>query len=112
MLSKTGEIKHLMVDSNVNFNKDGSFRHTRCFIRNDLDRCIGEAITKIEKKNAAASAAARDRFIRRVFHEIRTPLHIMTGYLGLDSMSAEDIEELKKHTGTSQKPAERFYRMF
>jgi signal transduction histidine kinase len=102
MLSKTGEIKHLMVDSNVNFNKDGSFRHTRCFIRNDLDRRVSEAITTIEKRNVAASAAAKDRFIRRVFHEIRTPLHIMTGcFPSSDSngMAAEDLEELKKHTG-------------
>jgi PAS domain S-box-containing protein len=27
--AKNGDIKYLIVDSNVNFNEDGSFRHTR-----------------------------------------------------------------------------------
>lgn len=31
--TKSNEIKVLLVDSNVNWNPDGSFRHTRCFIR-------------------------------------------------------------------------------
>ena len=28
--AKNGDVKYLIVDSNVNFNEDGSFRHTRC----------------------------------------------------------------------------------
>lgn len=27
--AKNGDVKYLIVDSNVNFNEDGSFRHTR-----------------------------------------------------------------------------------
>ena len=38
--TKSGDVKYLTVDSNVNFNEDGTFRHTRCFIRNDVERQV------------------------------------------------------------------------
>lgn len=31
--TKSNKVKVLLIDSNVNWNPDGSFRHTRCFIR-------------------------------------------------------------------------------
>ena len=38
-----GRIVHLLIDSNVAYNKDGSFGHTRCFIRDDTARKIRDA---------------------------------------------------------------------
>ena len=41
--TKEGKIVHLLIDSNVAYNKDGSFGHTRCFIRDDTARKIRDA---------------------------------------------------------------------
>jgi two-component system, OmpR family, sensor histidine kinase VicK len=31
--TKTGEIRHVLIDSNIHRGKDGGIRNTRCFIR-------------------------------------------------------------------------------
>jgi PAS domain S-box-containing protein len=41
--TKDGRIVHLLIDSNVAYNLDGSFGHTRCFIRDDTARKIRDA---------------------------------------------------------------------
>jgi two-component system sensor histidine kinase VicK len=41
--TKEEKIVHLLIDSNVAYNKDGSFGHTRCFIRDDTARKIRDA---------------------------------------------------------------------
>ena len=41
--TKDGKMVHLLIDSNVAYNKDGSFGHTRCFIRDDTARKIKDA---------------------------------------------------------------------
>ena len=38
--TKSNKVKVLLIDSNVNWNPDGSFRHTRCFIR-DITGTVG-----------------------------------------------------------------------
>ena len=47
--AKTAATKlvHLLIDSNVAYNTDGSFGHTRCFIRDDTGRKIRDARTKL-----------------------------------------------------------------
>jgi hypothetical protein len=45
--TKDGRIVHLLIDSNVAYNKDGSFGHTRCFIRDDTARKVRDARTKL-----------------------------------------------------------------
>lgn len=45
--TKDGRMVHLLIDSNVAYNKDGSFGHTRCFIRDDTARKIRDARTKL-----------------------------------------------------------------
>ena len=44
---KDGGLVHFLIDSNVAHNKDGSFGHTRCFIRDDTARKIRDARTKL-----------------------------------------------------------------
>ena len=41
--TKAGKIVPLLIDSNVNYHPDGSFHHTRCFIRDDTGRRVREA---------------------------------------------------------------------
>jgi two-component system sensor histidine kinase VicK len=46
-LTKNGRIVHLLIDSNITYNKDGSFGHTRCIIRDDSARKIRDVRTKL-----------------------------------------------------------------
>jgi PAS domain S-box-containing protein len=89
--AKCGEIKYLVVDSNVNFNEDGSFRHTRCFIRNDNERRVREAVLETDRRLTEAAAKAKDKFIRRVFHEVQTPLHVLSGM-----MSEQEVNDMSR----------------
>lgn len=73
--AKNGSIKHLLIDSNVNWNDDGTFRHTRCFIRDDTGRKIKDAIGAAEKATATRTATAIDGCLRRVIHQIRKQLY-------------------------------------
>ncbi len=45
--TKGGKIVHLLIDSNVAYKKDGSFGHTRCFIRDDTARKIKDARVQV-----------------------------------------------------------------
>lgn len=53
------------------------------------------ASNRIMKKEAEAKST----FIRHVFHEMRTPLHVLSSFLGSFNPTAEDFEEMKLHTG-------------
>jgi PAS domain S-box-containing protein len=79
--TKSGEIKHLLIDSNVNWNLDGSFKHTRCFIRDDTGRKVREARLEERHRSVVEMAKAKDRFMRKVFHEIKTPCHLLSSML-------------------------------
>ena len=50
----------------MNYNVDGSFRHTRCFIRDDTARIVREGITKFEKDQEAMKARDKDAFYRNL----------------------------------------------
>eukprot|EP01041_Mallomonas_annulata_P007841 gene7841-16042_t len=92
--TKHGEIRHLLIDSNVNWNSDGSFRHTRCFIRDDTGRKIREAITSAEKATATKTATAIDACLRRVIYQIRKQLFTAQDYLL--SMSNGDTKDMRQ----------------
>ena len=91
--AKNGDAVYLTIDSNVSWNEDGTFNHTRCFIRNDIERKIQEAIYHENVKKTAMMSAAKDKFIRKIFHEIKTPLHIL--YSSLQDKSLSDVTEQK-----------------
>jgi hypothetical protein len=38
--TKAGDARYLTVDSNVSWHQDGTFKHTRCFIRDDTERRV------------------------------------------------------------------------
>ena len=76
--TKSGKIKDLLIDSNVNYKDDGSFNHTRCFIRDDTGRKIREARAEILLAEAQMRAKDKGRFVAKLLHEIKTPLHVMS----------------------------------
>jgi PAS domain S-box-containing protein len=77
--TKDGRVKHLLIDSNVNWNADGSFRHTRCFIRDDTLRKVREERLRVTREKEEELSNAKDVFFRKVFHDIRTPTHEIAG---------------------------------
>ena len=100
--AKNGDTKYIMVDSNVNFNEDGSFRHTRCFLHDDHERRVREATLEMERRYALQVSRAKDKFIRRTFHEIRTPLHVVLGILSSlpeEPLALSDVKEVCRHLG-------------
>ena len=77
-ITKSGESRFLLVDSNVNWNDDGSFRHTRCFIRDDTERATQDAIKIALTESLIKQSIEKEAFIRSLFHEIRTPVHAIS----------------------------------
>lgn len=74
--TKDGKIVHLLIDSNVKYEKDGSFGHTRCFIRDDTGRKIRESRASLLLEETKRSLAMLDNFMARSLHQMRTPLHV------------------------------------
>ena len=58
---------------------------------------VEDAQLLIKKRNEEAKAA----FIRHVFHEIRTPLHVLSSFFSYPDPSRDDFEDMKHHTGSS-----------
>jgi PAS domain S-box-containing protein len=63
---KDGRIQHLLIDSNVNWNVDGSFNHTRCFIRDDTERLVRETRLKLQQKQLEELAKTKEALLRKV----------------------------------------------
>ncbi len=78
---KNGEIKHVVVDSSACYNADGSFNHTRCYVRDDQERIVQTAVLNERMDKYRLMSAEKDRFIRITFHQIRTPLHALAASL-------------------------------
>jgi PAS domain S-box-containing protein len=74
--TKDGKIVNLLIDSNVRYEKDGSFGHTRCFIRDDTGRKIRESRATLMLEETRRSLTMLDNFIARSLHHLRTPLHV------------------------------------
>eukprot|EP00903_Cladosiphon_okamuranus_P019286 g17727.t1 len=90
--TKTGKVKDLLIDSNVNYHADGSFNHTRCFIRDDTGRKVREARAEAVMAAEKEIADGKRRFSAKLLHNIRTPLHIMS--MTVSDPSAVDLPVL------------------
>lgn len=73
--AKDGSFKTCLADSDMQRNPDGTQLHSRTFFRYDVDRMVDQAIANERIAKLGLIAAEKDRFIRIIFHEIRTPLH-------------------------------------
>lgn len=96
--TKSGKIKDLLIDSNVNYKDDGSFNHTRCFIRDDTGRKIREARAEVLLAEAKRVAEDKGRFVAKLLHEIKTPLHIMSMAMDLGETPCAECREKNEQT--------------
>eukprot|EP00218_Dolichomastix_sp_CCMP3274_P007010 CAMPEP_0170135428 /NCGR_PEP_ID=MMETSP0033_2-20121228/2473_1 /TAXON_ID=195969 /ORGANISM="Dolichomastix tenuilepis, Strain CCMP3274" /LENGTH=788 /DNA_ID=CAMNT_0010371027 /DNA_START=31 /DNA_END=2397 /DNA_ORIENTATION=- len=79
--TKDGRIVNLLIDSNVRYNPDGSFGHTRCFIRDDTARKVREARQEMAAQEMQRSKKLLDNFLSRCLHHIHTPCHVIHSLL-------------------------------
>eukprot|EP00238_Polyblepharides_amylifera_P000645 CAMPEP_0196570912 /NCGR_PEP_ID=MMETSP1081-20130531/1064_1 /TAXON_ID=36882 /ORGANISM="Pyramimonas amylifera, Strain CCMP720" /LENGTH=707 /DNA_ID=CAMNT_0041887603 /DNA_START=201 /DNA_END=2324 /DNA_ORIENTATION=- len=93
--TKDNRIKHLLIDSNVNWNRDGSFNHTRCFIRDDTARQVREARLMMMKKKTEEFAQQKSALLRKIVHEVRTPCNDIIGSVGRFLDEPADTTSLK-----------------
>lgn len=75
--TKDGRIVDLLIDSNVKYDKEGKFSHTRCFIRDDTGRKVRDARAKLLLEETKRSIKMLDNFMSRSLHHMRTPLHVL-----------------------------------
>jgi len=60
---------------------DGSFNHTRCFIRDDTGRRVREARADAVLTEMERSLTLLDNFMSNTLHFVRTPCNVMMGAL-------------------------------
>ena len=66
-----------------------------CYLRDDIEKI--KEIT--EEKCMMRSSLFQDTFIRRVFHKMRTPLHVICNSLGVSEVTLEELSEVRYHAG-------------
>ncbi|KAI2506120.1 cheY-homologous receiver domain [Fragilaria crotonensis] len=91
--TKDGRIVDLLIDSNVKYDEQGKFAHTRCFIRDDTKRKIREARAQLLLEETKRSLAMLDNFMSRSLHHMRTPLHILQSSLDIVLSQMKTIEQ-------------------
>jgi CheY-like chemotaxis protein len=77
-VTKSGNVRHMMISSNARLCEDGRL-YARSFNRDDTDRVLREMVKSLKTTQDCFEAVntAKDTFIRRIFHELKTPLHIV-----------------------------------
>lgn len=91
--TKDGRIVDLLIDSNVKYDTQGNFSHTRCFIRDDTKRKIREARAQLLLEETKRSLKMLDNMMSRSMHHMRTPLHVLQASIDL---IAENLQTLSK----------------
>jgi PAS domain S-box-containing protein len=92
--AKDGHIVDLLIDSNVKYDCNGNFDHTRCFIRDDTKRKITEARAKLLLEETKRSLKMLDNFMSRSLHHMRTPLHVLQGTIDAVASSLMEIKAI------------------
>ena len=67
-----------------------------CYLREDIAKL--KEIT--EEKCMMRSSFFQDSFIRRVFHKMRTPLHVICNSLSVNEVTLEELSEVRYHAGS------------
>ena len=93
--TKDGKLVYLLIDSNIRYEPDGSFGHTRCFIRDDTGRKIREARASLLLEETKRSLKMLDNFMARSLHHMRTPLHVTQSMV--DAISLYLHKEIEKN---------------
>lgn len=93
--AKNGDPKYLLIDSNVSLHPDGTFNHTRCFIRDDTERIISSAINELKEAQSEELHRNKDIFMRQIFHELQTPVRGISTILS-NQMQPQDMDNLRE----------------
>ena len=91
--TKDGRIVPLLIDSNVNYKTDGSFNHTRCFIRDDTGRRVREARADALLHEMQRSLTLLDNFMSNTIHFVRTPCQVLQASLEEAESRIEQVME-------------------
>lgn len=73
--TKAGKVQDVLVDFLVKYKSDGSFNHTRCFIREDTRLIIRESRAEMMVTASKKIAVEKERFSSKLFHAVKTPIH-------------------------------------
>ena len=63
-------------------------------MRLDKDQKVRDLLDEMKKKLDRNHAEAKATFIRDVFHEIRTPMHVLSSFFSDTDPSREDFEDM------------------
>jgi len=87
--TKTGEVRTILLDSNYHNENDGT-GYTRCFLQDQSSYYIKKH--KSEQLELAESILLeKSKFVSRLLHEIKTPLHVIKTILSLEEINNELI---------------------
>ena len=95
LIAKDGSIKKFLATCDWNFYPDGAQHYSRVFFKEDVDKLVDEAMADERVEKIALMAEEKDRFLRVMFHEIKTPLHNL----------ASSFQSFAKHVGGVGEPA-------
>ncbi len=84
MRCKDGQIKDVLIDSSM-FVENDHFVHARCFTR-DISAEKQATIAKSEQQRVEQANAAKNEFLSRTSHELRTPMNAIMGFSQLLEM--------------------------
>jgi CheY-like chemotaxis protein/signal transduction histidine kinase len=60
---------------------EGNFRHICCFLRDVTKRHMNDRLLEIQRKSTQSLLDLKDAFLKRIFHEMKTPLHTLFSHL-------------------------------
>lgn len=88
---KNGEIRDLLMDSNLHCKDDDTFDRILLVVRDDTCRKTREECLKTSKELKDKLLQEKNRFVSKLIHEIKTPVHIIKMSLAQDGTNVHDI---------------------
>jgi CheY-like chemotaxis protein len=70
---------------------EGNFRHICCFLRDVTKHHLNDRILEMQRKSTQSLLELKDTFLKRIFNEMKTPLHTLFSHLKQYSTGAERL---------------------
>lgn len=104
LLRRDGSIIHVVYNSNAYYDKNGTLKHTRCYLRDNTENMrlrkekeemdmarIADA--DLRAKTSLEASKLKSTFIATISHEIRTPINGVMGMASLLNMTSLTSEQ-------------------